>query len=142
MQSGSSLYKASKAETEMTKHTSFDRSLPHGSNAHTREHTSFDPSVRHGRRGDELDDLAGDPRRGDEGCRVRAGAGAGLPHPPQLVARLLQGRQAEVVHALPVDAVHERQALPRAALRRPRRHRRALAVAVVLAVADLVAPLG
>jgi hypothetical protein len=83
--------------------------------------------------------LAGAPRRARQGRRVRARPGAGLPHPPQLVQRLLQGRRAQVPQ-LPADAVHEHQARAGAALRRPRRHRRALDVAV--AVVRGVAPQG
>lgn len=77
----------------------------------------------HGRRRRRLPvALAGAPRRARQGRRVRARPGAGLPHPPQLVRRLLQGRQAQVPQ-LPAHAVHERQARARAALRRARRHR-------------------
>lgn len=94
-------------------------------------------SPRHGRVGVPVA-VAGAPRRARQGGRVRARPGAGLPHPPQLLRRLLQGRRPAQVPQLPPHALHERQARAGAALRRPRRHRRALAFAVVVDVARRV----
>jgi hypothetical protein len=51
--------------------------------------------------------LAGALRRARQGRRVRDRPGAGLPDPPQLLQRLLQGQQPQVPQ-LPADAVHER----------------------------------
>lgn len=68
--------------------------------------------------------VAGARRGAGEGGRVRGRAGAGVPHPAQVVGRLLPGQDGGggvEVPQLPADAEHERPPLPGGALRRPRR---------------------
>lgn len=151
-QAAAPLYKASASRPGLAISPS-PQHLTHGSQIHPpiRAFTRIHPlhlassiSPRHGRVVGVPVAVAGAPRRARQGGRVRARAGAGLPHPPQLLRHLLQGRPAQQLPQLPPHALHERQARAGAALRRPRRHRRTLAFAVVDAVARrvVVAPQG